>query len=304
MPEAPDPITHKKLLLVKQLYHRAIAQVSSLLNPVDRILAVVGLDLCIETQLKTIVSSLDSSKVPADGFQGLIQQADSVLEKEGLTRLPDMATIQFVHSTRNDAQHKAKYPNEADVNDARTYTRDFLRKTSSSVWNLDFDTLSLASTVQDDDARNRLLQAEEALRQDQPADAALAAAAALTGTVSRVESAVVGHLPSVAQGILVTSAFNVSSDSDSRQALAAIQRMQDTLLYVALRMDFTQFMRFRSLVGEVYFTANGQVHSSSMKQDIDLREAEWVVAYCIDSVLKVEETVGSIDAPFGRKWWP
>lgn len=75
-----------------------------------------------------MVSSLNTSVVPKTDFQAIVQQADSELASAGLAPIPDKGKIQHVRTIRNDAQHKAKYPNETDVSDCRTYTRDFLQQ--------------------------------------------------------------------------------------------------------------------------------------------------------------------------------
>lgn len=149
-----DPITRKKLIIVKQLYQNTIRQSASQHSTIDRLLSVIGFDLAIETLLRAIVGSLDSSKSPADGFQGLVQQCDNLLVGNGISAIPDKANIQYIHSIRNDAQHKAKYPNESDVSDCRTYTRDFLRKTITEIWALDFEKISLIDVVQHDKVRH------------------------------------------------------------------------------------------------------------------------------------------------------
>jgi hypothetical protein len=54
-----------------------------------------------------------------------------------------------LHSIRNDAQHKAKYPNETDVNDCRIYARDFCRDVIQNIWGIVFDELTLLDWIDD-----------------------------------------------------------------------------------------------------------------------------------------------------------
>src|SRR5688572_27335825 len=113
-------ITRKKLLLVRQLYQRAVLQSETEHSEVDRILSIIGLDLTNETILKVVVSSLEHLKAPSNDFNGLIQQADNLLSAQSLPELPNKVAIRYVHELRNDAQHKARYPTENDANDCRT----------------------------------------------------------------------------------------------------------------------------------------------------------------------------------------
>ncbi|CAN5725256.1 hypothetical protein BH24ACI2_BH24ACI2_01210 [soil metagenome] len=57
-----DVVTRKKLILVKQIYQRALIQAQAKHSYVDCIFAVVGFDLANETVLKAVVSALNPTK--------------------------------------------------------------------------------------------------------------------------------------------------------------------------------------------------------------------------------------------------
>lgn len=299
-----DSITHKRLILAKQLFQHAVVQSASQHSTISRILAVIGFDLAVETVLKAIVSALDPSRSAASSFQGLVQQCDRLLPAAGCNPVPDRANIQHVHSIRNDAQHKAKYPNESDVSDCRTYTRDFLRKVLVDLWALDFDSMSLTDIVQNQAVKQFLTDAETALSAANYQQATEHAAAGLTKALNRVETAIVGRLPAFTSGIMLLGTFgDVSSGSDATDAYRALERMQQTLLLVALGLDYGGYMHYRQISGNVTFTLDGTPHFSGMQENITASSAEYVVAYCIDTVVQVEACVGDIEAPFGSDRW-
>lgn len=300
MPISIDPITHKKLILVKQLYQQAVVQSSSKHSMVSRILSVIGFYLAVETVLKAIVGSLDTTKKPADSFQSLIQQTDSQLISANLPQIPDKPKIQHVHSLRNDAQHKAKYPNESDVNDSRTYIKDFLQKIITDVWDISFEKISLTDIVQHDQVKDFLVKAEFALSQDDYPLAVKQAAAGLTLALNRVENAIVGRKSSFSRAFLVEGAFG-EPESD-KNLLSAFERMQETLLYISLGMNFSDYMHFRQISGNILIFPD-EVHQDSMKEFIDYDDAYFVVMYSIDSVVQIEGQVGNLDAPFGKEYW-
>lgn len=299
-----DPITRKKLIIVKQLYQNAIKQSASQHSTIDRLLSVIGFDLSIETLLRAIVGSLDSAKSPADGFQGLVQQCDNLLTGNGINAIPDKANIQYIHSIRNDAQHKAKYPNESDVSDCRTYTRDFLRKTIVEIWGLDFEKISLTDVVQHEKVKQYLVDAENHLLQGNFQEAVQSASAGLTWTLNHVEAAIVGRLPSFAGGVLLIDNFGKPmSDVHSRDGYRALERMQDTLLYIALGMNYTEYMQYKKFAGYVIFTGDGKPHFQGKIEPAEQSDAEFVVAYSINTIVQIEGIVGSIDKPFGFEHW-
>src|SRR5258708_2178365 len=186
----PDEITYKKLVLVKQLYQRAIVGSQSGYSAPDRILVVIIFDLACETAIKAIITSLDSTKTPDEKFQSLIDQADSILSKNGMADLPNKAQIRHVHAIRNDAQHKAKYPNENDVSDCRTYTRDFLTEVIKEVWTLDFEDIRLTELVKNDEVKNSLISAETAFVERNFSESLNQLDRALTSTLNHAEQIV------------------------------------------------------------------------------------------------------------------
>jgi hypothetical protein len=302
MATSPDPIAYRKLALSKQLYQHAVNQAAR--HAVgSRVLAIIAFDLATETLLRTVVTSLAPEKTPADGFAGLLQQAESTLTSAGLGALPDKANILHVHGFRNDAQHKARYPSVSDVSDARTYTRDFLDKLAAIVWGLRFDAITLVDLIQNETVRKYLREAETAFAASDYVHAAKQAAIAAHWTLERVQQPFVGRLPGFIGGIEVTSHGGRRSDFDSRAVLRSIELTQETVLWLALGLDVADVVHFWRLAGHAYFTMDGQGHCEGTKADIEVAEAEFVMALAIDLAYQVESRVGDIERPFGRDDW-
>ena len=79
-----NPVTQKKLVIVRQLFESASVQATSRYSPVSRIMALIGFDLAIETLLKVIVSTIDNKEQPDKAFQDVLNQANDKLQKSGL----------------------------------------------------------------------------------------------------------------------------------------------------------------------------------------------------------------------------
>jgi hypothetical protein len=293
-----DPITRKKLLLVKQLYQHAAVQAASAKSVVNRILALVGFDLANETGLKATVSALDASKMPQDSFQTLVQQADAALTRAGLGPVPDKANIQYVHTLRNDAQHKARYPSESDLSDCRTYTRDFLRKIMTNVWTLDFEKFTLVESIVNTKARQYLADAEIALAQGDHEGAVRDAAAGLTWALTNVRKSISGKLPRGGNlGVMMTDAFG-SKTFPSTQPLDALQQMQDVIVYLFVGMDYAEYLRYERIAPTVKFMMAGNPAFVGRGYMPSRDEAEFVIAYCTNAVAQIEDAVGDIEKPF------
>lgn len=137
-----DVRTLKKLILIKQIYQRALIQSQSTHRIVDRMLAVVGFDFANETTLKTVAVALNPTIQLERSFPKVRTQVESELKKQNKNLL-DTIKIQDVHDVRNATQHQARYPNKIEVSDSRTYTRDFLTQAFTEIWETSFESLVL-----------------------------------------------------------------------------------------------------------------------------------------------------------------
>jgi hypothetical protein len=294
-----DQITLKKLVLIKQLYQRAEIQSFSESN-VDRIMAVTTFDLAIETALKAVIRSLDHSKTPSDGFESFLQQAESLLSKKSagaVKEIPDRAHVKSVHSIRNDIQHEAQVPDKSVVSDCRTYTRDFFQKLILDVWGLSFDKISLTDLIHDEKVKKFLVDAEVALDQEDRKKAVEYAAAGLSWALICVRTAVVGRNQSFARAFVIEE--SPGHQKASKEIYRAFQRMQETLLFIALGMNYNEYMRYRKIAGNIAFNSGGGYSHFGMKTPLDANDGEFVVAYCIETVIQIESRTGSLDKPFG-----
>lgn len=228
MPVTLDVITRKKLILVRQIYQRAVLQAEAQHSYVDRILSLIGFDLSNETLLKAVVGAVDPRQTPSTDFQGIVRQADSLLAANGLPALSHKVQIQHVRTLRNDAQHKARYPNDTDLNDCRTYTRDFLKQTILDVWSERFESLSLVDVIQDVRVKTFLDDAETELAKGDYRQAVVKAIAAFDWTMGKVTDSIVGKIPYYTKAISVEDSFG--RERNSTEMFEAFENMRGVLM--------------------------------------------------------------------------
>jgi hypothetical protein len=294
-----DVITRKKLILVRQLYQRAIIQADARHSYVDRIMALIGFDLTIETILKAIVSSLNAAVVPKSEFQAILQQADNELANAGLPAVPDKAKIQHVRTLRNDAQHKAKNPNDADVSDCRTYTRDFLVQMVSDVWGETFESLSLTEIINDYKVKGYLVEAEIALARSDYQEAIIKSIAALSWTLSQIQNSIVGRIPYYTKAIVVTETF--TGPQPSSEIFNVFMHMRDLLMRSIIGLDLPSYLRYKRItrsVARLSFAADGSYWVNLEGHNPEINEADYVIQFAINAVIQIESLVGDINKPF------
>ena len=315
MPIPLDQITRKKLVLVKQIYQRAVIDSSGLLSATNRMVSVIEFDLAMETILKAIVLALNPSKTPPTGFPELIKEVNLLLKS---ANLPDEAHVRHVRHIRNNAQHQAIYPNETDVSDCRTHTRDFLNAIIQQVWSVNFENISLADLIEDPDIKQLMLDAYQQYEEQNYSGAVDLASEAMDRTTDHIEKAVVGELPHRIEGIATTDhlaevetamekedgMYRLSRHTDTeRVLLTTFRRMREILMYLALELNLSQLVRYRQIIGTTFFTRDNKHHRVSGKRpNIDQADAEFALSYCTDAIVRIEAHVGSLQKPFGIDW--
>lgn len=290
-----DDITRKKLILVRQLFQRAVIQAEVRHNFVDRIMSLITFDLANETALKAVVSVLDTSVVPKSDFQAIVQQADEKLINAGLPTVPDKARIQHIRTIRNDAQHKAKYPNETDVSDCRTYTRDFLRQLILNVWNENFDSISLIDLIKNEAVKTHLTEAESHLKNGQYGESIGKSSIALDSALSKIENSMVGSFPYYNKAFIVSDGKRAEPDQKTYRAFLKLRNLTVRSL---IGLNLSEFTKYSQVVNSVVRVSDGIAIFSSNDYEANEQEAEFVLNYVIDSLIRIENLVGDIDKPF------
>ncbi len=294
-----DEITRKKLILVRQLFQRAILQAEAKHSYVDRIMALIGFDLTNETILKAVVSAINSTVTPKNDFQAIVQQADNELVAAGLPLVPDKARIQHVRTLRNDAQHKAKYPNETDVSDCRTYTRDFLRQITLNVWNENFDSISLIDIIQNEITKNFLVEAESHKANKEFGESIAKSTAALDFALLRVENSIVGYVPFEIKAFVVSKGRDIEKDE---KVFKSFMNLRDLNVRSAIGLNLSEYFQYKNLTDSVAVTSinyQGSFHFRLRENRNSIeQEAEFVLSYVTNSIIQIESLVGDITKPF------
>lgn len=246
-----------------------------------------------------VVSTLEPAKIPADSFQSILQQADKLLTDRKLNSVPDKANIQHVHSLRNDAQHKAKYPSITDVEDCRTYVRDFLQKLLLDVWGLSLETMSLTDIIQHQEVKDYLIAAETALGAGEHNEALIKSEAGFSTALGLIKAAVVGRMDPNANPNL----NYVSWDKSHASTYALLETMRDHIVRVTVGLNFSDYMQHKQIVGSVIqgmaFFGGGKYQVAVTGKQVSAKDAEFVVAYAVNGVIQIESVVGSLATPFG-----
>jgi len=305
-----NPITHKKLVVVRQLFESASAQASSRYSPVSRIMAIIGFDLAVETILKTIISSLDTKDQPENTFQNVLKQVKDKLQESGFPSLPDEANIRHVHGLRNDTQHKAKYPTDDDVKESQFFVSDFLQKVTLQIWNIEFHNISIAELVQNEKSKEYLVLAEKSLLQDDFENTIRHSYAALLWVTSNVRKQLFDRQNTLSESFdfsevseqaeinddlveAIETGFEPIRDEISHE----LDKIQDTLFSIAIGLNYAQYVRLQMILPDVISFDDGNLvrQPSFFRKKITKPDAQFALNYCIDAIIQIESQIGDVE---------
>jgi hypothetical protein len=295
-----DVVTHKKLMLVKQIYQRALIQSQFTHKIVDRMLAVVGFDLANETTLKAIAVALNPTIKFQQNFPELIKQVDGELAALG-GKLPNVAHIQYIHKIRNDAQHYAKFPSEIEVSDCRTYTRDFLIQTFSDVWGESFESISLVDIIENVEIKNHLLEAGKDFAQKDYTQTLIKSMVAFQKAVGGLADLLTDHISYWIKSIVVTETFEEAQPSEN--VFRAFIRTRELIALQAIGINPQEFLKYKRMTNYIGISiaqaGNYQANLNSDKEPTD-EEADYVLNFVIYSVIQIESLDEDITKAYDR----
>jgi hypothetical protein len=308
-----DVITKRKLILAKQLYQRAVVQAATQRGASGRIMAVIGFDLAVETALNAVLASLDASKQPERNFPSLMQVCEEAMSRHDLGSLPDRRNILRVHDLRNDAQHKAKYPNEEDVGDCRTYTRDALDKLAGQVWGISFQNISTIDVVQNTIAHTLLTRAQEHFANGEHSKAVLYSATAFQQYLERATDILV--CDPIIDGCTVVTQNSEGELTPDRALQGKLEHMRVKLALTALGLSAGSYFHLRAISprytgiqapteawhhfrdGEDaanFEPAGIEAFGWEEVENVSEEEAEFAISFCADSVAEIEMQLGHL----------
>jgi hypothetical protein len=283
-----DVRTLKKLILIKQIYQRALIQSQSTHRIVDRMLAVVGFDFANETTLKTVAVALNPTIQLERPFPKVRTQVESELKKQNKNLL-DTIKIQDVHDVRNATQHQARYPNKIEVSDSRTYTRDFLTQAFTEIWETSFESLSLVDEIQSSSVKNHLLEAEQNLAKEDYSGTFVKSIIAFNVMTVGLANWLTENIGSSVNGIVVTKSFRKQESSD--ELLKAFIKTRELVVLQTIGINPQEYLKYKKVTRFVLFDDAGSNFPNfefKSEKEFTPENAEYVFNFVTNSIVQIE----------------
>lgn len=293
--ESLDSILFTKLVVVKQLYLEATRNFENRHHIANRILAVIIYDVTVESILKLVVSELEPAKSPSSTFPKLIEQCNAVLNDHGHEPISNLSSIRQLHSVRNDAQHKAKFPTQEEVEEARVHTLDLCKQLMESLWDIDFLEVSLDSLISDPLLGDLVEAARDGIKANDPRRAVALAHLAFSWAHRSIDELVPDSTIRPLRAEQIPSLDLSSSmylDSYMKRTERSAKRFAAMLSSGVAVVDYR---RYRSLIPRLQF--QGAIDSRKPNhRDLsinvlfrgrspDLEDARWLVDFAVASIV-------------------
>lgn len=304
LPIALDSEGHRRLVVAKQAFESGISRAGTDSRSA-RMLVIIDFDFSAETMLRLAHKVLLPNEQPPIQFPKLQKAVHEALLGLGGAGILEYGEIDRMHSIRNGVQHQAEYPTADQIQRARTAMAIFLQQMCLSIWQQDVASVDEIELVATTKVKELLTSAKASLVQDEPDFSKVTANCwkAFNHTLDAVRSVLVGGSPRSTGTAIFTRTTPDRQHWDSA-LYEGIQSTQDLALLLAFGIDPVGYLRYLSIVGGQSTLAS----SNSMLRAVEVEhyaissdDAKFVYAFCLESILQIENRVGTITQPEPRR---
>lgn len=304
----PIPLrdTHRQnLMLIRQIFDRAIKQSERPYGFADGILALIGFDLANESAIKAVYSAVSGRPQPPTDksgrfltFHGIIEKTDEELAKKNLPAISRISDIEFVHTRRNESQHSAVSPNDSVLRTAQVHTNDFLIELVRNVWNEEFFSINLVDLIRHEFAKELLIKANEKIKAGDYTDSAFDSVAAFQKLSSPLHSK---------SPVLFRRPMSVGSQTEEMNRIVALERDVQRLallqLYILSGFDLGADEKYRTISKGIIVNWFGEreYRGTLTQGDLTKDEAQYLLDYAAEAGMRIEDFLTSFENPFGLK---
>lgn len=183
-----------------------------------------------------------------------------------------------------------------EIENIRTNVADFFRENTPKVFGFDFEEISMAILVQDEEVRNRLVQAEQLSSTGEIKAALVEIVIAFYTLFDRFEWRAMEknsvHLRGISSRRLFSRVEN-AAPNELAQFAKAIDRELDVLhqqvRLVSLGIDYRRYIRFQRLAPSVSRTMDGIYHVDREAQGQSSQDYLFCSQFVIECALRIQE---------------
>lgn len=168
LPKKPDAISLSLLVRARLFLEHALSHSNSA-SSLDRMIAIHGLDNCVEYLLRILIKHLDIESITGTNLEtpelsALAGEVNKFLRTNYNISLPYLSEIKLLRQVRNLVQHAIVDP-QPDLERHSQITERFFDKILNSIFGINKEELRISTLIVNDDVKKHLKLAEEYLDQ-------------------------------------------------------------------------------------------------------------------------------------------
>ena len=309
MSEAIDGHTKRRLAYVKGLFTHSIELLESG-GELDAGLGVVALDNSVEMAIYVCLEHFEEDLSKRISFHEAIDKlARKIIDRceaDGPAVL-HKTQIKNMHDARNSIQHRGQLPSLGDVDRYKALTLDILQDTIKTVFEVDFDDITLGLLIKDPLVRGLYERAEQAAARTQYRECLVSCAVAFERAQKEESTRLWGSMKYFSK--LAAQARLREKLHDLGEYLEEyFDSLDEEIEVLKLRLDYKEYQKFRQIFGfvikpnklitsasdieEVVRAVRKTVMPSVQKipEDKLEQDAKFSLSFTIESILKWEAT--------------
>lgn len=307
-------IMKEQLARIKLLYLQAQSHAEKT-DEINLILLVQILDFVIETFLKLVIHNFPRPQTyspPQSGYYnkithlqntpyspkldffrawdevvGILQDSQNKLLKNDLPLRRDM---QRLHEIRNDIQHKLAIPNAKDANKYIPLVESFLENCYQDIFDVDYQTISYLSLIEDQKIRDQLEKAHKAFEAKDWKRTAVEAAIAFEMLLELAKT-IAKEDPFFTSFFVGSRAFGGEHSELRRlveRTVDEIGSLREHLLIIACGMNYVQYLRYQHIAPKASLMSNGEHDVFLRKEDYSEEEGKFILTFVETQVLQFQ----------------
>lgn len=284
------PMITKQLILSKYLFKKG----DDTLKDGSSFSAGLAISLfqdAVEILVWTIAKEYSISVKPADSFEKLLDGINKI-EKDGKTlELAYRARMIELNKARVNFKHYGNLPAASEAEKFRDYVANFLTTTCTDYFNINFNDVTLADIINNDEIRTKIKEAEQCFKDEdiqgsitKCAYAGYLAFNTFDKILPRVDSTFTGS------SILPDSDVNRNANVAFRYYGGYMNTLRDLTLASLLKIKVIDYLQFKQIAPQVLRSGNGSFQAVWLGPKPTQKDASFCIDFVITCALAIEET--------------
>jgi hypothetical protein len=243
---------------------------------------------------------LSSEKLNSKQSKNFMDYWDVIDSKLNSGTLSQKESMRRLNKARVNLKHHGIIPSKLDIEAFRVTTAAFFAENCPTIFQTDFNTVSLIDFIKFERSRDLLKKAQDDFASGAINEALQNITLSFEYLLSDYENPKRDNYHRspffFGKSMTFLSSFHLGLRSGDRRVMdfvesvkESIESMQKALKILSFGIDYKKYVKFQSITPSVQFTLGGQAHFFSHKETLNKETVDFCVNFIIESALKLQE---------------